>query len=185
MASTFFDHNSALLVIDIQERLMGSMPDERMKHCVHATTTMVELAAEAGASIVYTEQYPDGLGPTESSLLEVLQSHDAGRVEKVRFDACAATEFEPYLIELPRRIVVCGMETHICVYSTVRELLEHNHEVIVPVDCVVSRRDEHRENGLQMMRELGATITNYETIVFDTLKSSKHAAFKRFSKMVR
>ena len=185
MASTHFDNDSALLVIDVQQRLMGSMPDERMKRCLHATTTMVELAADTGASIVYTEQYPDGLGPTESSLLEHLKTHDAGRVEKVRFDACTADAFEPYLIELPRRIVVCGMETHICVYATVRELLEHNHEVIVPLDCVISRRDPHRENGLQMMRELGATITNYETVVFDTLKTSKHPAFKKFSKMVR
>ncbi len=185
MALTSFDENSALLVIDIQERLMGSMPDERMERCLHATKTMVELAAEAGATIIYTEQYPDGLGPTDSGLLELLQTHDAGRVEKVAFSACAADEFEPYLINLPGRVVVCGMETHICVYSTVRELLAHNYEVVVPIDGVVSRRDDHRENGLQMMRELGATITNYETVVFDTLKSSKHQAFKKFSKMVR
>ena len=185
MPHTFLSPESSLLVIDVQERLIGSMPEEQMERCLHATRTLIELAGEVGAPIVYTEQYPKGLGPTEPSLLEALRANDAERVEKVTFDACSAPGFHKHLIELPRRIVVCGMETHICVHATVRELLERRHDVVVPRDCVISRRPENYENGLQMMDKLGAKITNYETVVFDALKSSKHEAFKKFSKLVR
>ena len=185
MAQTFLSPKSSLLVIDVQERLMGAMPDELMERCLHATKTLVELAGEVGARIVYTEQYPKGLGPTESGLLEVLHQQDADRVEKVTFDACSSPNFRQYLIELPKRTVVCGMETHICVYTTVRELIERRHDVIVPLDATISRRTEHHENGLRMMEQLGATITNYETLVFDALRTSKHPAFKKFSKMVQ
>ncbi len=185
MADIFLSPKSSLLVIDIQERLLSSMPDEQMERCLHATKTLVELAGDVGARIVYTEQYPKGLGPTESSLLDVLDKHGGERVEKVSFDACSAPGFRQYLIDLPKRTVVCGMETHICVHSTVRELIERRHDVIVPRDATISRRGEHHENGLRMMERLGATIANYETLVFDALRSSKHPEFKKFSKMVR
>lgn len=185
MPHTLLSAQSSLLVIDVQERLLATMPDEQMERCLHATRTLVELAGEVGAPIVYTEQYPKGLGPTESSLLETLKAHEAQRVEKVTFDACSAPGFHKHLIELPRRILVCGMETHICVRATVRELIDRRHDIVVPRDATISRRPEHHENGLRMMEQLGATITNYETVVFDALKSSKHAAFKKFSKLVR
>lgn len=185
MADIFLSSKSSLLVIDIQERLLSAMPDEKMERCLHATKTLVELAAEVDARIVYTEQYPKGLGSTESGLLEVLETHGGERVEKVTFDACSAPDFRQYLIELPKRTVVCGMETHICVHATVRELLERRHDVIVPRDATISRRSEHHENGLHMMEQLGATITNYETVVFDALRSSKHPEFKKFSAMVQ
>lgn len=185
MTDISLSNDAALLVIDVQDRLIEAMDDERMDRCLHATRTLVELAGEFHAPIVYTEQYPDGLGSTESSLLEVLEANGADRVEKTSFDACSATGFRDYLIELPRRIIVCGMETHVCVYTTVRELIEHRHEVVVPFDATISRRQAHHHNGLQLIGEAGATVANYETLVFDALGSAEHPAFKRFSKMVK
>ncbi len=177
--------DTTLLVIDIQQRLATSMPDDDMERCLHATTTLVELAGEVGANIVYTEQYPDGLGSTVEELRQTLKDQDASRVEKTSFDACSAPEFHDILIDLPKRIVVCGMETHVCVYTTVRELLSRHHEVVVPFDATISRRPSHHDNGLSLMREAGATVANYETIVFDALQNSKHPAFKKFSALIR
>ncbi|RDV37925.1 isochorismatase family protein [Bradymonadaceae bacterium TMQ3] len=185
MTDIYLGSKSALLVVDVQERLLKAMPEPEMERCLHATKTLVELAQEVGAQIVYTEQYPRGLGPTEASLLQSLNDAGAERVEKMTFDACAAPEFHRFLIELPKRIVVCGMEAHICVQATVRALLEHRHRVFVPFDAVISRRLENRDNGLRVMEQAGAVITNYETVVFDALRSAEHPAFKRFSKMVR
>ena len=185
MKTPLLSSESALLVIDVQERLLPSMPDDERRRCLHATKTLVELAATLGAPIVYTEQYPKGLGPTEETLLATLQDADADRVEKTTFDACTAPDFRQHLIDLPKQIVVCGMETHICVYATVRELIARRHNVVVPLDAVTSRRDDHKQNGLQMMRDLGALITNYETLVFDALRSSKHPEFKTFSKRIQ
>lgn len=185
MTDIYLSSKTALLVIDVQERLLKAMPEPEMERCLHATKTLVELAAEVGAPIVYTEQYPSGLGATEASLLEKLQEAGADRVEKMTFDACSAPDFHRHLIELPKQIVVCGMEAHICVQSTVRELLYRRHKVVVPLDAVISRRIENRDNGLRAMEKVGAIITNYETVVFDALRSAEHPAFKRFSKMVR
>lgn len=185
MANISLTEDAALLVVDIQQRLMEAMDDERMNRCIHATRALIELAGEFEAPIVYTEQYPDGLGQTAEELLEVLQAHDAHRIEKTAFDACSAGAFRDQLIELPRRVVVCGMETHICVYTTVRELIEHGRDVVVPFDATISRRESHHENGLELMKSAGATIANYETLIYDALGTADHPAFKKFAKMVK
>lgn len=185
MSDIYLSSKSSLLVIDVQERLLKAMPEEKLERSIHATKTLVELAGEVGARIVYTEQYPKGLGATESSLLEVLQANNAERVEKMSFDACQAPEFHKYLIELPKRIIVCGMEAHICVWATVRELLNRRHEVIVPRDAVISRTEENYQNGLEMMATAGARISNYESLVFDALRTAEHPSFKKYSKMIR
>lgn len=185
MTDAYLSSKSALLIIDVQERLLKAMPEEAMALCLQATRTLVELAGAMGAPIVYTEQYPKGLGPTEASILELLEKNNAKRVEKMSFDACSAPAFHPHLIDLPERIVVCGMESHICVLSTVQELRRRRHDIIVPFDAVISRRVENRDNGLHLMEKAGATIANYETIVFNALGSAEHEEFRRFSKMVR
>lgn len=185
MSHSYLTKDTALLVIDVQERLLPAMPAGELEGVLKATHTLIELAHDLGSRIVYTEQYPKGLGGTEPGLLERLGNVGAERVEKVSFDACSAPGFHQYLIELPKQIVVCGMEAHICVLSTVRELIVRRHHVIVPFDAVISRNPAYRDNGLALMEKAGATIANYETIVFDALRSAEHPAFKKFSKMIR
>lgn len=185
MTQTFLHKDSCLLIIDVQERLLKAMPEESMQRCLRANRTLVALASEVGARIVYTEQYPKGLGETEASLKQDLEAANAERIEKMTFDACLAPEFQPLLIDLPKQIVVCGMETHICVLATVRELLARRHTIYVPFDGVISRNEAYWNNGLDLMREAGASIVNHESIVFDALKSAEHPAFKTFSKMIR
>ncbi|MFU8802939.1 MAG: isochorismatase family protein [Bradymonadaceae bacterium] len=185
MSHSYLSKDSSLLVIDVQERLLSAMPEDDLQRLLKATHTLIELAHEVGARIVYTEQYPKGLGSTEASLLERLGNVGAERVEKVTFDACSAPEFHQYLIDLPKQLVICGMEAHICVLSTVRELIARRHKMIVPFDAVISRDRAYRDNGLALMEKAGATIANSETIVFDALRSAEHPAFKKFSKMIR
>jgi nicotinamidase-related amidase len=185
MAHSYLTKDTALLIIDVQERLLPAMPDDDRARLLKATHTLIELAHDLGSRIVYTEQYPKGLGPTEASLLERLEAVGAERVEKMTFDACSSPNFHQYLIDLPGQIVVCGMEAHICVLSTVRELLERRHKIVVPFDAVTSRDRAYRDNGLELMSKAGATIANYETIVFDALRSAEHPQFKKFSKMIR
>ncbi len=174
-----------LLVIDTQERLIKVMPQARQAQMTKHVPTLIELAAHVGADIVYTEQYPKGLGPTVESIKQTLEGADALRVEKNHFDACAAPSFEEALGAMKRRVIVCGIEAHVCVLSTVRSLRTLEHDVLVPFDAVASRDEEYRANGLELMRESGALMTNTETLVFSTLGHSKHPEFKRFSKMVQ
>lgn len=174
-----------LLVIDMQERLMGAMAPGMGELAVRQTQTLVELAAVMGVSVVYTEQYPRGLGATVEALRVRLEEVGARRVEKVHFDACGEPEFIEVLGGLKRRFVVCGVEAHICVQATVRGLIARGKEVLVPCDAVASRRVEYRDNGLELARGAGAVVTNVESLVLETLGSSQHAEFRRFSKLIQ
>lgn len=185
MSDTFFSKDSGLVIVDIQEKLLPAMPADALAMCLKATHTLVELAKDLGAPILYTEQYPQGLGRTEPGLLEALEGAGAQLLEKREFSVCGAPGFQEQLRAMPKRLVVVGMETHVCVLSTVRDLLFHGREVIVPFDAVTSRRQEYRDNGLAQMRDLGAAITNHESIVFEALVTSEHEAFRKFSKLIR
>jgi nicotinamidase-related amidase len=177
---------TAVLVIDVQERLAGAMPASQMAELTRATTVLVEAAKLLGAAAIYTEQYPAGLGHTIAPVAEVLGRTGARRVEKVDFSACDEPAFAKAWSELQRPVaVVTGMETHVCVFQTVRELAARGVEVYVPLDGVASRRDDHRATGLELCRAAGATITTMETIVFDWLRRAGTAEFKQLSKLIR
>ncbi len=185
MTSLHLSSSCALLVIDVQERLLGAMQESAAAHMVKCTETLVELAASVGAQIHYTEQYPKGLGPTVESLKQRLEAHGASRVEKTHFDVCAAPEFQENLQELRRRVIVCGMETHICVQASVSSLLNYGKDVLLPFDAVLSRDEAYKTNGIEVMRSTGAVITNTESIVFGMLGYSQHPDFKKFSRMIQ
>lgn len=177
---------SALLVVDIQERLLGAMDSEAAAHVIRQNQVLIELAADAGWDIVFSEQYPKGLGHTESSLLERLQAHGATRLEKTEFSCCRNETFQQTLLpQLPSHVVVTGMETHICVLQTVADLQSRGHQVFVPHDAVLSRDEKNRRNGLDLMNAAGAVETNTESLVFYVLEKAGGERFKRFSKMIK
>lgn len=182
---TRIDSNDSLLVIDIQQKLFDVLSPERQERLTKATLALIELAASVDARLIYTEQYPAGLGETIQEIAEPLQKHGATRIEKVHFDASGAPAFAEQLAEMGRRVVVCGIEAHVCVLSTVQSLRRDKRDVFVPFDAVASRDEEYRRNGLDQMRTAGAVVTNSETMLFATLRSSKHPDFKRLSRMIR
>jgi nicotinamidase-related amidase len=177
--------DTSLLVLDVQQKLLDVMPEDRQSEFVGQLEVLIDLAAETDSPIIYTEQYPDGLGHTVTPLRDSLEAHASDYLEKVHFNACAAPGAPEAFSAISDRVVVTGMETHICVWSTVRQLLADGHDVFVPFDAVLSRRDSYRENGLSMMESAGAQLTNTETIVFDTLEDANHPNFKQFSKAIR
>lgn len=177
---------SALLVVDIQERLLGAMNPDAAEEVVRQNRVLIELAADSGWNIVYSEQYPKGLGATESTLLEALIGHGAARVEKTEFSACRNDTFKDTILpQLPSHVIVTGMETHVCVLQTVADLQARGHQVFVPHDAVLSRSARNKENGLALMKEVGAVETNTETLVFYALQKAGGDRFKRFSKMIK
>ena len=118
---------------------------------------LLEAAKLEKVRVLSTEQYPKGLGHTIPVLAEKLAQVKAKRIEKLAFSAVDAPEFALALdAPRPTTIVVVGMETHVCVYQTVRDLVNRGLEVHVPVDAVISRRDEDREAGLSLCERAGA-----------------------------
>jgi nicotinamidase-related amidase len=176
--------NTGLLVIDVQDRLMSAMPEDPTPDFLKFNRLLVSLADDMGAPVVYTEQYPDGLGSTEESLAEALRDAGASRIEKTQFDACRAPD-DDAIGALPHDIVVTGIEAHICVLSTARSLVEAGHRVVVPFDAVLSRREPYLNNGLELLRQAGVQIANTETILYDTLQDSQHDLFKKYSRLIR
>lgn len=178
--------DSAVIVVDVQEKLAAAMPAPQLDALTRAATVLIEAARRLGAAVIATEQYPAGLGPTVAPIAERLAQAGAPVIPKMEFSACGAPEFERIFTErAPRAAIVVGVEAHVCVFQTVRDLAARGVLVQVPLDGVASRRDDHRLAGLDLCRAAGATITTAETIVFDWLRIAGTDDFKQLSKLIR
>jgi nicotinamidase-related amidase len=178
--------SSVLLVVDVQERLATAMPPSAMDRLVSNALVLLESAHLLGVPIVATEQYPKGLGPTVAPLAEKLRALGVEPIDKMTFDACGEPRVTRALAEhSPRAVVLAGMETHICVFQTARELARRGFDVHVVADTVASRREENRALGLSLCERAGAAATPAETVVFDWLGRAGSDAFKAISKLVR
>ncbi len=168
--------DSALVVIDIQERLASVMASR--DSVTRATGILLEAAARLDIPVVVTEQYPKGLGCT---VAELLRKAPGGfvRIEKTTFSACAA-------LPLTRpQVVITGMETHVCVLQTAFELAAAGREVFVVEDAVCSRTEANYSNALARMRAAGIVVTNTESVIFEWLRDAAHEHFRTISKLIR
>jgi nicotinamidase-related amidase len=178
---------SAVVIVDVQEKLSAAMPAPQMEALTRAALVLIEAATLLGAAaVIATEQYPAGLGRTIAPIAERLALAGAPIISKMEFSACDSIDFERvWAKQSPRAAIVVGMEAHVCVFQTVRELSSRGALVHVPIDGVASRRDDHRLAGLDLCRSAGATITTMETVVFDWLRVAGTEQFKRLSKLIR
>jgi nicotinamidase-related amidase len=175
--------HAAVLLIDVQERLAAAMPSADLERLVKYARALLGCARELGLPVLATEQYPRGLGPTLPALRELLPSPP---LEKLAFSCGADPGFAAALAATGRRqLVVAGMETHVCVFQTARDLAALGHEVQVCADAVASRTEEHRRVGLELCREAGAVVTTAETAIFDLLGQAGTPQFKKVSPLVR
>lgn len=180
---------AALLVIDIQERLAAVMPEKIVERCVKHTGILLAAAQRLGLPVVVSEQYPKGLGPTVPALAEALAQLPPGqlhRFDKLTFSACAAPELAARLPSLGRdQWILAGMETHICVLQTARDLLRRGVAVHVAVDAVASRTKLNFLVGLEQLRAMGAVPSCTETLVFDLLGRASGDDFKALSRLIK
>lgn len=178
---TLYDQDAVLLIIDIQERLVPAVFSGA--RIVAKVSMLATIAARLEILVLVTEQYPKGLGKTVPKIGDKLA--EATVLEKTAFSA-----YTPDMASLLERtgrkkLVVTGMETHVCVFQTVRDLLAHGFQVFVAEDGVGSRTEENKRNGLALMAEMGAVITNAETVFFDLLKEAGTPLFKELAKVVK
>ena len=172
---------AVLLVIDIQERLIPAM--KYGEQVIQNTNTIIAFAKELGIPIIVTEQYPKGLGKTVSDVSNNLE--ESLTYEKNTFSGCT-NEVTTALKGLGRKkIIITGMETHVCVFQTVRDLLADGYQVFVVRDAVCSRTKGNYLNGLSLMSSMGAVVTNTETVFFDLMKQAGTPLFKELSKLIK
>jgi nicotinamidase-related amidase len=176
----------ALVVcVDVQERLSNAIPHELLARMRKNAAILLRGAAALHVPVLVSEQYKKGLGETLPDLVEALPV-GTPRVEKLEFSAWAAAPIAKAIVESGRsQIIVFGMETHICVFQTVRDLCHHGYSVHVPHDAVASRDAENMRVGLVLAERAGATVTAVETVLFDLLHRAGTPEFKAVSALVK
>jgi len=170
-----------LLIIDIQEKLVPAMSCN--DKVINNTKILIAGANQMDIPIIYTEQYPKGLGRTIEEL--EVEIENGQLFEKNSFTAFTNEVRDALKSNGKKKVIIAGMETHVCVYQTVRDLLASCYEVFVIKDAVASRTEMNYLNGLDLMASMGAVITNTETVIFDLLKISGTPEFKILSKMIK
>ena len=173
---------AALLVVDIQERLCQAMPPERLARVLNRSAALIEGAKALGLPVVVTEQYPKGLGPTHAALAGALPP-GARPVEKIDF-SCAVADVMAQLAGRSQ-VLMCGMEAHVCVFQTARDLAEKRIVPFLCADAACSRTEEDRAFGIERCREVGAVVTSVEGALFDLLGRAGTPEFKRISAAVK
>jgi nicotinamidase-related amidase len=177
---------TALLVVDLQDKLAAAMPEAAMAEMVKNAGILLETASVLGMSVLASEQYPKGLGGTVSAVATKLLAMGVTPLPKMSFDACSDLAIARALSDAGvKSVVVVGMEAHVCVFQTARELVRRGYATYVVADAVASRREENRGIGLSLCERAGAVVTTTETVAFDLLERAGTDAFKAVSKLVR
>ena len=172
---------TVLLIIDIQERILKVM--QRYETVVENTLKLIRGCKVLNVPIYYTEQYPKGLGETATELKEEL---DGNAIQKMSFSCGGAEDlFDEFKQKGYTQIVVCGIESHVCVQQTVLDLLANDFQVDVAADAISSRRDFDYDTALHRMRSNGAEVTTTESILFEILNVCGTDEFKAVSKLVK
>jgi nicotinamidase-related amidase len=174
--------DTVLVVIDIQGKLAQLM--HQREELFNNARLMIKGAQILEVPILLTEQYPQGLGPTIPEIAELLE--DIEPITKIAFSCCGEKNFNEAFAHLGRKqALLVGIETHVCVWQTVHDLLESEYEVHVAADAVSSRSPVNKEIGLQKMRDAGAKITCVETAFFELMRVAEGPQFKAVSKLLK
>jgi len=175
---------AALLVIDVQDRLFAAMDEELREHNLSRMIALVGGALALDLPVVCTEQYPKGLGPTVTALSDALVGITP--LAKTSFSCLGDAEIQSAIRDTGRsQWIVAGMETHICVLQTVRDLRAAGQSVHVVADACLSRTPLDMSIGLDRAAALGAHVSSTETVLFDALGAAGGEAFKTISRLIR
>jgi nicotinamidase-related amidase len=172
--------DTGLLVVDVQEKLIGLIPGH--ERLVWNIRRLLDGAKILGVCAAGTEQYPQGLGKTVSELAERLPAIP----DKVCFSCGACGDiFHQWDERGISRVLVAGIEAHVCVQQTVLDLLAHGRRVYVAADAIGSRFEIDYQIALRRMESAGATLTTTEAALFEWCQRSGTPQFKQISQLVR
>lgn len=168
---------SVLLVVDVQDKLLYATHEWQatLDNCAW----LIQVAQRLAVPVAATEQYPKGLGHTNQRLLDLLPPGAVG--EKLHF-SCHAAACLPALPGGERpQVVICGMESHVCVMQTALELQASGKQVFIVADAVTSRTAFSKETALKRMAQHGVEIVTREMVAFEWLRKAGSPEFKDIS----
>ncbi|MFL2661157.1 MAG: isochorismatase family protein [Alphaproteobacteria bacterium] len=176
----------SLLLIDVQEKLFNKIHNNQS--ILKNILVILESSSKLGLPIIYTEQYPKGLGHTIFQLQNSLERSQmyTKKFEKTSFSCFPSKENKnknKYI--KTQQVLVAGIETHICVLQTAIDLQSSGFKVFILEDCVGSREEKSKCLALKRARSAGISIVNTEMALFELLRDSKHKYFKNLSSLIK
>ncbi|MDR2910297.1 MAG: isochorismatase family protein [Bacteroidales bacterium] len=173
---------TAAFVIDIQERLFPVMykKENLLKNC----EILIEALVELSVPLIVTQQYTKGLGET----IPEIRSHipNFNYTEKHDFSCCG----ELSIIERLKKtgienVIICGIESHVCVLQTAVDLKETGMNPVVVTDCISSRTEDNIVAAKERFRYENIMMTSYESIIFELTRSSTAPVFRTVSRLIK
>ena len=173
---------TALVVVDVQEAFRPAVAG--FDDVARNIAILIQGATVLGVPILVTEQYPKGLGSTVPEVARHLGEVEP--IEKICFSAADSEQFQHRLQQTGRdQVLLCGIESHVCVNQTADDLIRGGLEVQVAEDAVASRTADNRSLGLHKMERAGAVITSTETALFELLGAAGTPEFKEVQRLVK
>jgi len=174
--------NTAFVVIDVQENLLNVMHEKA--HLLDRLQRLIRGMQVLEIPTILTEQYPKGLGYTVNAVKNLLPK--AEPIEKRVFGCCDEQKFVSVLKSTEcTNVVVAGIEAHVCVYQTVRQLLDLGYSVEVVTDGVDSRNPDDKKVALEKLRSEGARLTTVEMVLFELQRIAEGESFKAISGIIK
>ena len=174
---------TVLVVVDLQEAFRFPIND--FAEIASRTSIAVRGFQILNLPIIVTEQYPKGLGRTAEEILFSLPA-DFEVIEKTAFSSCGASLFLEKLRETgASQILLCGLETHVCINQTAHDLLNEGFEVHLLTDCVSSRFEHDKEAALRKMQMNGVVPSSVEMALFELMTDARHEQFKEIQELIK
>lgn len=173
---------SVLVVVDVQGKLARTMHESDA--LVRQLAILIQGARLLDVPIIWTEQVPGKLGPTIPEISSLLSDQDP--LVKTMFSCVRDGGFSATLHSMnPERVVLCGIETHVCVYQTARDLLKDGYTVEVVADAVSSRNPLNKEIGLDRIVGSGGSLTSVETFLFELQEVAEGDRFRQLIRLIK
>ncbi len=173
---------TAAVVVDMQERLLPHIHDS--KKITGNCLKLVEGLQILSVPITVTQQYTKGLGPTDPVLAEKFT--EFSYIEKTAFSCFEEPLFREKISGLDRKnIILCGIESHVCVLQSCLDLIDGGFQPVVVEDCISSRNPHDKLIAIERMRQEGARITTLESLLFELTRYAGNDQFRSISRLVK
>lgn len=166
------------VVVDYQAKLLPVMSNK--EQLLHNTKILLEGLKVLEVPMYITQQYTKGLGMTADSIMEAAGTTDY--IDKIAFTAYDSVKWK---LRGKKFVIVCGIESHICVLQTVIDLKAADYVPILVADCISSRKESDKQVAIERARQEGAIVTTYESLLFELLKVAGTDTSKIIQKLIR
>lgn len=174
---------TGLLIVDVQEKLFKLV--DRPCEVMTMLQKLIQGCKILNVPIVLSEQYPKGLGGTVAGIKNILKE-DYTYIEKTSFSCLGASPNKETILKIPvEQWVIAGIEAHVCIFQTARDLIHAGKQVVVVNDAISSRSVFDFSTAIAELRDCGARISSTETVLFELLRDSKAPEFKAMSELIK